>query len=52
VARGSLAELSTQFELSIDLRMLTQTNPITDLLAEADRVLQGLIRSLEKKVGK
>lgn len=49
IARGSLAELSTQFELSIDLEMLTREQTITNLLAETDRVLQGLIRSLELK---
>ncbi|MGD0540623.1 MAG: four helix bundle protein [Tepidisphaeraceae bacterium] len=49
IARGSLAELSTQFELSVELKMLIQTQIVADLLAEADRVLQGLIRSLEKK---
>ncbi len=48
-ARGSLAELSTQFELSMELKMLPPTPKVTDLLAETDRVLQGLIRSLGTK---
>ena len=49
IARGSLAELSTQFKLSIELEMLTRVKEVTDLLMEEDRVLQGLIRSLELK---
>jgi four helix bundle protein len=50
IARGSLAELDTQMTLCIDLEYLTQTGAIPDLLAETDRVLQGLIRSLENKL--
>src|SRR3954464_9987769 len=47
IARESWAELSTQYELATDLRMI-QLNPlIIDLAAEQDRVLQGLIRSLQ-----
>ena len=49
IARGSLAEVATQFELSIDLKMLGPAKAVTDLLAETDRVLQGLIRGIEKK---
>ena len=48
-ARGSLAELATQFEIAIDLKMLPKEQKVMDLLAETDRVLQGLIRSLEQK---
>ena len=51
IARGSLAELSTQFELAVELKMLTQIPEVLLLLAEEDRVLQGLIRSLEAKKG-
>ncbi|WP_410175281.1 four helix bundle protein [Nodularia spumigena] len=46
IARGSLAELSTQMELAQSLSMIQ--NPAFQLLEETDRVLQGLIRSLEK----
>ena len=49
ISRGSLAELSTQYELSIGLEMLKHDPKVADLLAEEDRVLQGLIRSLERK---
>src|SRR3954466_4065422 len=46
IARGSLAELSTQWELAIDLEMLRPNQTVSDLLAETDRVLQGLIRAV------
>jgi four helix bundle protein len=49
IARGSLGELSTQVELSMDLKMLDPNRQVSDLMAEEDRVLQGLIRSLERK---
>ena len=49
IARGSLAELYTQFELSIDMEMMIREQNIVDLLNEEDRVLQGLIRSLGSK---
>ena len=47
ISRGSLVELSTQFEMATDLVMIPKDPTITSLLAEEDRVLQGLIRSLE-----
>ena len=50
MARGSLAELSTQTELAVNLKMLPTHPPLNELLAETDRVLQGLIRSLEKAI--
>ena len=49
VARGSLAELTTQLELATSLDMLPADQQTVDLLNETDRVLQGLIRSLEQK---
>jgi len=49
IARGSLAEVSTQRELAVNLKMLTMNPKFQDLLSETDRVLQGLIRSLQKK---
>jgi len=51
-ARGSLAELSTQVELAVGMTMLLPNQQLTDLLAETDRVLQGLIRSLQNKLAK
>jgi len=47
IARGSLAELGTQLELACGLEMLQLQDTPGELLAETDRVPQGLIRSLE-----
>jgi four helix bundle protein len=47
ISRGSLAELSTQYELAMSLGMIASDPQLGDLLRENDRVLQGLIRSLE-----
>ena len=47
IARGSLAELYTQMILSEQLGFLQIPQTLADLQAETDRVLQGLIRSLE-----
>ena len=49
ISRGSLNETATQIELAVGLGMLTLDDTIRSLLAEVDRVLQGLIRSLERK---
>jgi four helix bundle protein len=49
IARGSLAEVDTQYELATSLSMLSHDQTLEDLLQETDRVLQGLIRSLENK---
>jgi four helix bundle protein len=48
-ARRSLAELMTQIELAWELWMIPIDVSIQEELAEMDRVLQGLIRSLEAK---
>lgn len=48
-ARGSLAELTTQVCIAEELEMLPNNQQLQSLLAETDRVLQGLIRSLEIK---
>ncbi len=48
-SRGSLAELQTQVELARGLEMIEPTDALTSLLSETDRVIQGLIRSLERK---
>jgi four helix bundle protein len=49
VARGSLAELETQITIARELNMLNDPHPLVDLLSETDRLLQGLIRSLQDK---
>jgi four helix bundle protein len=49
-ARGSLAELSTQTEIALSLKMLPENPPLISLLQEVDRILQALIRSLEQKL--
>lgn len=48
-ARGSLGELATRLQLSVDLKMLKAAGRAEDLLAETDRILQALIRGLERK---
>jgi four helix bundle protein len=47
-ARGSLMELQTQVLLAEDLGFLTVPAEARDLLAETDRVLQGLIRGVSR----
>jgi four helix bundle protein len=49
IARGSLAELMTQMEIAWELGMMPFDQRLADLIQEEDRVLQGLIRSLERK---
>ena len=49
VAPGSLAELETQITIARELNMLNDPHPLVDLLSETDRLLQGLIRSLQEK---
>lgn len=49
IARGSLAELATQMELSFSLQLLPSCPQATALLEEVDRILQALIRGLEQK---
>ncbi len=49
IARGSLAELETHYELIVELNLLTADPDLYERLRETDRVLQGLIRSLENK---
>lgn len=47
-SRGSLAEARTQCELIDRLNMAQVPCVLNELLEETDRVLQGLIRSLER----
>lgn len=49
IARGSIAELETQLTIATELTMLAKIEPLVGLLSETDRVLQGLIRSLQDK---
>lgn len=49
IARGSLNELSTQVEIAESLEMLNDVQSLIETITETDRILQGLIRSLEVK---
>ena len=49
IARGSLAELATQFELATTLKIIPRNPPLYHLIDEEDRILQALIMSLERK---
>ena len=49
IARGSVAEVSTQIELACRLRFLPEDPQLQGLIAEVARILQALIRSLEAK---
>lgn len=47
IARGSLNEVATQHEIIRRLGLLQASESTSALIDETDRVLQGLIRSLE-----
>jgi four helix bundle protein len=49
IANGSLAELTTQWEIATELKLLPVNPVITDMLAEEDRMLSSLITKLEAK---
>ncbi|MFG0330624.1 MAG: four helix bundle protein [Phycisphaerales bacterium] len=49
IARGSLAELMTQLELATMLKYIPLDQYPTERIEEVDRILQGLIRSLESQ---
>jgi len=49
VARGSLAELSTQIESASRLKLMASRPQLADLIEEESRILNGLIRALEQK---
>ncbi len=46
IARGSLNELSTQYELVTTTKMVPDSITTWQMIQETDRVLQGLIRSM------
>lgn len=48
MARGSLMELQTQLMLAADLGFIGVDAQLVDLIAESDRVLPGLIRSMDR----
>jgi four helix bundle protein len=48
MARGSLFELRTQYRAAVDLGFLDAADVPSDGMDECDRVVQGLIRSLER----
>ena len=49
IARGSLMELDTQYELAVSLSMIRAETSTLEMIKEVDRILQGLVRSLEQK---
>jgi len=49
IARGSLVELETQYELTISMNLLKQADRLVELLAEEDRMLQSLIMKIGAK---
>jgi len=49
IARASLAEISTQWELTQRMKMIKDNPQTTALIAEVDRIIQGLLRKLEEK---
>ena len=49
IARGSIAEVDTLVEIATELRLIAPDEGVIDQIAEADRVLQGLIARLERK---
>jgi four helix bundle protein len=48
ISRGSLFELMTQIELAEQLEYLRHDEDLSLLLTETERLLQGLLRSLEQ----
>lgn len=49
IARGSVAEVSTQLELAERIGILSADAQLRALVSEEGRILQALIRSLERK---
>ena len=49
IARASLAELSTQWELTQRMKMIVDDQTLTALIVEVDRIIQGLLMKLAAK---
>ena len=49
MARGSLAELETQWILARELKFLLPDDTLTETMLEVSRMLQGLIASLRRR---
>ncbi|MFA7236922.1 MAG: four helix bundle protein [Phycisphaeraceae bacterium] len=47
MARGSAYELHTQIRLAIDLQLLKTGEPLLPMIIEVERLLNGLLRSLQ-----
>lgn len=52
LATGSLFEVWTAYELATSLSMLEPEQPLLDLIAEEDRIISALIRSLEDRTAR
>lgn len=50
MARGSFAEVRTQLELAESMNLLKTEASVRDLVLKADRVLQALLISIERKI--
>jgi four helix bundle protein len=50
VARGSLSELQTQFEIAERVGMAPNTDPLKRQVRSVGRLLNGLLRALRQKV--
>lgn len=50
MARGSFAEVRTQLELAESLGLIKIESTTMELISEADRILQALIMSIERKI--
>lgn len=48
IARGSLFELGTHLDLAREVGLLTPSEELLSILGETERVLQGLIQSLQQ----
>ncbi|MCK6477547.1 MAG: four helix bundle protein [Phycisphaerales bacterium] len=49
IARGSLGELTTQYELAYEMEMISPDAEVVSIQMELDRMLQSLIMKIEAK---
>jgi four helix bundle protein len=49
MARGSLAELETQYVIARELKFIPPDSTLTEAMLEISRMLQGLIASLRRR---